>query len=172
MFRNRGACGIVVPTMKTLLAASLLAALPVLAACGGDDTTAQDPSTTSPSSPTTTGPGTYPSFAPQDYTYRLEVLCFCPMPGPAEVTVSGGEVVSAVLLRGGHGMAKGSEAPEYMERTINDVIDSANDPEADKVKVDWPDGQDYPSSVSVDQNERAMDDEVTYVVKDVSVSGG
>lgn len=158
--------------MKTLLAASLLAALPVLVGCGGDDTTAEDPSTTGPSSTTTAGPGTYPSFAPEDYTYRLEVLCFCPMPGPAEVTVQGGEVVSAVLVKGGQGMPKGSDAPEYMQLTINDVIDSANDPAADEVKVDWPDGQDYPSSVAIDQNKQAMDDEVTYVVKDVSVSGG
>lgn len=172
MFRNRKACGIVVPTMKTLIAATLLTALPALAACGGDDTTASDPSTPSPSASTTAGPGSYPSFAPEDYTYRLEVLCFCPMPGPAEVTVQGGEVVSAVLVKGSRGMPKGSDAPEYMQLTINDVIDSANDPQADDVEVDWPDGQDYPSSVAVDQSKQAMDDEVTYVVKDVAVSEG
>ena len=35
------------------------------------------------------------------------------------------------------------------------------------VKVEWPEGQDYPSSVFVDQDERMADEEIGYDVSDV-----
>ena len=110
-------------------------ALTVLAGCSGDDDgdTATDPAeksetTTAPTDgPTTDG---YPQFDAADYTFVLEQLCYCPVTGPVEVTVEDGEVTSAVITKGGQGMKKGSDAPEYLWITINDVIDRANDPEA------------------------------------------
>lgn len=161
--------------MKILLSAGAAAmALTVLAGCSGDDDgdTATDPAeksetTTAPTDgPTTDG---YPQFDAADYTFVLEQLCYCPVTGPVEVTVADGEVTSAVITKGGQGMKKGSDAPEYLWITINDVIDRANDPEAAQVDVDWPDGQDWPSTVAIDQIENAVDDEVTYTIRDVSV---
>ncbi|MEZ0578579.1 DUF6174 domain-containing protein [Nocardioides sp. MH1] len=162
--------------MKTLLsvAASALV-LTTLVGCSGDDGgTAKDPAagagstqTTEPTASPTVG--TYPELEAQDYTYVLEQQCFCPLAGPVRITVEDGKVTSSVVVKGGYGVKKGSEAPEYLWVTINDVIAHANDTKAAKVDVDWPEGQDWPSSVAVDHDVNAVDDEVSYIVKDVEI---
>lgn len=165
----------------------LLAALPLLllplSACGSDDgDRAADPASdgasdtssapgTPTGSPTATdtpsSSGAYPEFAPTDYVYRLRVLCFCPQVGTVEVTVTDGAVSDAVIAGGPR---KGQAAPEFTRLTINEVIAKANDPGAAKVQVEWPDGQDHPTSVQVDRIANAVDDEVTYAIKDVRVT--
>lgn len=172
------------PSHRPLAAglATVAALLAMLTACGheNDDETARDDSSTagspagSPATGTTThsdgaSQSTYPDFAPPDYTFRLEVLCFCPQVGAVRVEVRDGKVVSATTLGSGRGVRKGAEAPAYARKTINDVIALANDTTASSVKVTWPDGQDYPSSVAVDRMANATDDEVTYTVKNVRV---
>ncbi|MCL8024944.1 DUF6174 domain-containing protein [Nocardioides bruguierae] len=130
-----------------------------------------DPSTSPTAEPTV---GTYPGFGPTSYSYTLVVGCFCPDGGsPVRVTVVDDEVVSAVYLRGGGrgGVEKGQEAPAYRWVSLDDVIDAANDTEADQVVVDWPDGQDFPSAVAVDTDERMADEEISYQVRDVEVTG-
>ncbi|MFC7502605.1 DUF6174 domain-containing protein [Nocardioides sp. GCM10030258] len=110
----------------------------------------------------------YPDFAPQDYTYRLEVLCYCPQVGAVRVTVKDGKVTEAISTSG---EAKGQAAPEFARLSINDIIARANDPQVDEAEVTWPTGQDHPSVVALDQLRMATDDEVTYTIKDVAVSG-
>lgn len=167
--------------MKTLLSAAATAlALTTLAGCGGDDDggTAQDPASTPPStsdtSETTDEPtvGTYPEFAAESYTYLLDQVCFCPITGPVRITVEDGKVTSATVVRGAPGVEKGSEAPEYLWITLNDVIAQANDTTAADVDVVWPDDQDWPSKVAVDKIEMAIDDEITYLVRRVTVTEG
>lgn len=165
----------------------LLAALPLLllplSACGSDDgDRAADPASDTPSgTPSTTGTptgspsatdtpsstGKYPEFEAADYVYRLRVLCFCPQVGTVEVTVADGAVTDAVIAGGPR---KGQAAPEFTRLTINEVIAKANDPAAAKVQVEWPDGQDHPTSVQIDRIANAVDDEVTYAIKDVRVT--
>ena len=42
--------------------------------------------------------GDYVAYPHEDYSYDLEVMCFCPVGGqPIRVTVAGGEVTDAVL---------------------------------------------------------------------------
>ena len=161
--------------MKILLrAAATATALIAVTGCSGDDggDTATDGTSRTPTtggSTETVTSGEYPELAAEDYTYVLEQICYCPVTGPVKVTVEDGDVTSAVILQGGHAMKKGSDAPEYLRITINDVIARANDPEAAQVDVDWPDDQDWPTTVAVDQIENAVDDEVTYTIKDVQV---
>ena len=57
-----------------------------------------------------------------------------------------------------------------MQVTINDVIDAANDKRADSVTVRWPDGQDYPNSVWVDQDRNMADEERGYTIRNVELS--
>jgi hypothetical protein len=161
--------------MKILLGAAATAlALTALAGCSGDDTkTASDPaseppSTSEPADPPTVG--TYPEFDATDYSFVIEQQCYCPVTGPVRVTVEDGEITSAVVTKGGNGIKKGSDAPDYLNLTINDVIARANDTTAAKVEVDWPASQDWPNSVAIDQIAEAVDDEVTYVVSDVDVT--
>jgi hypothetical protein len=156
----------------------------LLAACGGGGATvahdpAPSPTTTSgsPSSSTsssTSAPptsGTYPHYEPADYGFDLVVSCFCAGANtPIRVTVLHAKVVGAVYL--GDSTGRGTEhagdtADKHYWLTINDVIDAANDTTAQKVKVDWPDGQGYPSSVYVDPSRRIADDEIGYAVSNV-----
>jgi hypothetical protein len=161
--------------MKILLGAAATAmALTVLAGCSGDNDdgdTATDPASTPTSSDSAEEPtvGTYPELAAEDYTYVLEQICFCPITGPVKVVVEDGEVTSAVVLEGGGGIKKGSDAPDYLWLTINDVIAQANDTEAADVQVTWPDGQNWPDQVQVDKVENATDDEINYLVSGVEV---
>ncbi|WP_435768890.1 DUF6174 domain-containing protein [Nocardioides sp. SYSU DS0651] len=164
-------------------AAGLLAsaAVGVLAGCAGeDDQRARDGGDRVAESPGdgptegsgtgSTGPGDYPEFEPDDYVYRLEVLCYCPQAGPVRVRVRDGDVVAARSL-GGRGVEKGDEAPEFARLTINEIIAQANDPEVDRVDVTWPEGQDHPSVVELDHLADAVDDEVTYTISRVRVTG-
>jgi hypothetical protein len=175
------------PTPMRRFALTLAAlTLPVaLAACGSDDSgddTATDPAPTAAPSPTgasspTASPtvGTYPEFAPTDYTYTLAVQCFCLYGGaPIEVTVEGGEVTEAVYGEDQDTSGRGNPTPgdpvdESLRLTINDVIAQANDTTAEKVTVDWPAGQDHPNEVRVDGSKGVADDEAVYTVSDVQV---
>jgi hypothetical protein len=160
--------------MRRALSTAVLttATLLALAACGDGSGTATDPSSSSTPTPTVQPTvGTYPAFEPGDYTYTLVVNCFCADGGvPIRVTVASGEVTDAVYARNGGGVKKGDPVEPYRRLTINDVIDAANDTEADQVDVVWPAGQDYPTSVHVDPDKRAMDEEIGYEVSDVTVA--
>ena len=152
-----------------------LALLLCLAACSGTDdaddassaasTGASDPSSSATTSAAPSpSASTYPRFAPKDYTYRLEVLCFCTQVGAVRVEVADGKVANAT---GVTGRLKGQRAPEFARLTINDIIARANDRSAAQVKVVWPRGQDHPTSVRIDAMKQATDDEVTYVIRKV-----
>ncbi|WP_193607330.1 DUF6174 domain-containing protein [Nocardioides lijunqiniae] len=165
-------------TLVPLLAASL-----VLVGCGAEDEpdTASDTGSGPASSPTSAPPstpaapptvGTYPEFGPEDYTFTLVVSCFCADAGvPMRVTVVDDEVTEAVYTRGGRGVTDGGPVPRGRWTSLDDVIAAANDTDAEKVEVDWPAGQDHPSSVSVDTSTRIADEEVGYAVSDVVVNG-
>ncbi|MEQ6902717.1 DUF6174 domain-containing protein [Nocardioides sp. YIM 152588] len=157
------------------LAVALAVALGLGASgCGGGDETATDTSgsATPASTGTTTGttgvPTTDGPFTAQDYTYRLEVICFCPIAGPVEVTVRDGEVANAVVLRGPE---KGQQAPEFYRLTIADIVAESENEANDEVKVVQPAGQAWPNRVSIDRDRRATDDEITYLVRDVRIDG-
>ena len=160
----------------TRLARALPAALLSLAlvGCGGDNPdVASDPGPTTSDPTPTAAPtvGTYPAFEPEDYTYTLVLTCFCVGGGtPVDVTVRDGEVAEAVYGADGRGAEAGKPADERLRLTINDVIAAANDTGAASVEVDWPEGQDYPTSVQVDENASTVDDELGYQVSDVEVS--
>jgi hypothetical protein len=159
------------------LAASAALLSLVLGGCGGDgDEVASDPGPATaeptPTAAPTAAPtvGTYPWFAPEDYTYTLVLACFCAGGGtPVDVTVRDGEVTDATYDGDGRGAEAGTPADKLMWLTINDVIDEANDTEAASVQVDWPAGQDYPNSVYVDEHLNTVDEERGYQVSQVVV---
>ncbi len=152
----------------------------LLAGCGGGSTVADPAAETSgsvsPSVSPSQGPsptvGTYPAYDPTDYTYTLSVSCFCLDSGvPIRITVEDGEVTAAVYAGDGRGVEKGQPADTFRWITINDVIDAANDTEAEVVTVRWPEGQDFPDSVSVDKSRQMMDEEIGYALSRVVVTG-
>ena len=154
-----------------LLAASLLTAL-ALTGCGDGDDTATDSGTEKAGGAPSESPtvGTYPDFEPQDYEYTLLVSCYCPDAGvPIRVTVSNGQA-EGVYAQKGSGFAKGDPVPAIRARSINDIISALNDAtKAESVTVEWPEGQDYPSDVYIDESSRIADEEIGYTISDVVV---
>jgi hypothetical protein len=174
--------------MRSLALSVAALAMPLaLAACGSDDDgdIASDPAPTSATATPTPTPtssptpaeeptvGTYPLFEPTDYTFELTVQCFCMGSGtPIEISVVNSEVVGALYAEddtGRGGTNAGDPADHAFWLTINDVIDKANDTEADRVEVDWPEGQDYPNRVYVDGSKNMADDEIGYEIAHVQV---
>jgi Family of unknown function (DUF6174) len=170
--------------LRTLWSAAALTATLALTGCGagstGDPDTAADPGTpagsSSPSpspspSPTpspTLEPGSYPAYPHDSYTYVLRLQCYCPSVGePIDVTVTDGVVTSAVWGRDGQGWTKGDDVGEWGQVTLDEIIDRANDTGAYEVEVDWAPGDDHPTRVSIDQDKRMVDEEITYLVSDV-----
>jgi Family of unknown function (DUF6174) len=162
--------------MTRLVLASAAAAISVLlTGCGGDgtDVASDPPPSTTEATPTGSPTATYPPFEPEDYTYTLVLACFCAGGGtPIDVTVRDGEVVDAVYDGDGRGVEAGTPADRFMWLTITDVIDAANDATAAgaaSVQVEWPAGQDHPTSVYVDQDTNMVDEEIGYHVSHVVV---
>jgi major membrane immunogen (membrane-anchored lipoprotein) len=111
----------------------------------------------------------WPAYDVPDYTYTLRTSCFCGDRGvPVTITVRDGKVVDAVYAHRGWGHAAGDPAGAWMRVSINDVIDAANDQDADQVRVVWPKGLDHPTSVWVDPDANAADEEIGYSVHDVT----
>ncbi len=149
-----------------------------VAACGGDDGTrvATDPAaseapTTAPVAPTVAPePGSLPDYPYADYAYTLEQRCFCAnIDQKYRVTVEGGKAVSVAWATPGKGHEVGDAVPDglYLMLSIQDIIDQGNDTKAAQVKVDWPAGQLYPTSVYIDQDRLIADEEVTWAISDV-----
>lgn len=111
----------------------------------------------------------WPAYDVEDYTYTLRTSCFCGDRGvPVVVTVRNGEATAAVYAHQGSGHAAGDPAGDWMRVTINDVIDAANTKHAYQVRVNWPKGQDYPTSVWVDRDQNIADEEIGYSIRNVT----
>ena len=163
--------------MKRVLAVFATVATLLLASCGGSgDESATDPEpiagggASEPSeTPKPSMIGDHPAYRHADYTYDLEVQCFCPYFGePVTVTVAGGEVSDAVWATKGPGHAKGDPvADEWLRLGIDDILKEAADPSYDEVLVTWPAGADHPAKVAIDKMADAVDDEITYLITNV-----
>lgn len=152
----------------------LLAATALVAGCGGArDGGAQDvggtprPSLGTPEPRPSGAP--WPAYDVADYTYTLRTACFCVDGGVAVVvTVLDGVATDAVYAHAGGGHAAGDPAGDWMRVTIDDIVDAANTKDAYQVRVRWPQGQPYPSSVYVDRDANTADEEIGYSIRDVT----
>ncbi len=164
-------------TSTALATAALTLAL---GGCGGEDEVARDEPTPtgSPSSePAPSSPPDDGGFAPTNYSYTLEVSCYCPYAAvPVRVSVEDDTVVDAVFERGGGrgGAVRGEQAPELLRLSIEDVLAEAQEAEsagAHEVTVAWPDESEHPTEVYIDRNETAVDEEVGYALSGLEVVG-
>lgn len=165
-------------TRAVLATASLTLLLgATLSGCGreSEEPIATEPTpesaSSSPASPSAEPTvGTYPAFAHDDYDFTVRVSCFCMDAGvPVRVEVRGGKVEAASYLTKGPGHKAGQRAPEFRWVTLADIVAAANDTKAARVDVTWPSGQEYPTTVYVDQDEMMADEEIGYDVSDVEV---
>jgi hypothetical protein len=177
------------PVRRVTRSAAAAAALSILlAACasdrGQDDVVDNPTKTAEPTTAPTAATGSpgpspagsttetkYPAFVPETYTFQLVINCFCMGADvPIRVTVAHAVAVDATYAADGAGVKAGEPAAEAFWLTINDVIDAASDTSVARVDVDWPDGQDYPTTVHVDRAVDATDDDIVYTIGDVHVS--
>lgn len=161
--------------MKRHLVPLLVGAAVLVAGCGSAADVAVDGTGGTPAASPRTTPHPHPTAAPwpaydvPDYTYTLRTMCFCADRGvPVVVTVRDGEAIKAVYAHRGWGHAAGEPADGWLQVSINDVIDAANTRHADRVRVVWPKGQNHPTSVWVDPDANAADEEIGYSVHDVT----
>jgi hypothetical protein len=163
------------PRVATVVALLMAGAL-ALAGCGAGDEVAHGRPEPAPATTGTADPhpsGAWPAYGAENYSYTLRIGCFCIDRGvPVTVTVRDGKVVDAVYVHKGVGHAAGAPAARFMRVTINDIIDAANTTHAYQVKVRWPDGQDYPTSVWVDKDANMADEEIGYSIHHVTVAQG
>jgi hypothetical protein len=147
----------------------------VLGGCSGGDEVARDEP--APQEPAATSPADDGGFAPSDYDYTLTTACFCPYGGvPVRVSVRADSVVGAVFARGGGrgGAVRGEDAPESLALSIEDLLARAEEARAQgahEVRVRWPEGAEAPSEVSIDRDERMVDEELGWTISDVDVLG-
>jgi hypothetical protein len=123
-------------------------------------------------------PATHVAAGPRDawhaagidsYTVTVDRMCFCPEVGPLTVTVAGDEVVS--VRRRGEEIALDDPALESWPLTVEDLFDEVDDAErtADDVVVSYDTELGYPTRIAIDRWKNAVDDEVTFVARDLQV---
>jgi hypothetical protein len=102
---------------------------------------------------------------PADYRFTVDVRCFCPTAEPVEVTVSDGQVVSARPAPPEYWSAVVVPVPDLF-RLVGELRGSA-----DSVDVSYDAELGFPTDISVDRITEAVDDEVSYVVTDLTPLG-
>jgi hypothetical protein len=134
-------------------------ALSTLAGCAGE-----------PSTSVAQGPrGTWAGAGIDDYTITIERMCFCPDVGPYEVAVEDGEAVS--VSKDGEEVPLDDASLATWPLTVDDLFAEIDEAErtADEVTVVYDATLGYPTRISIDRIEDAIDDEMSFVVRDLRV---
>ena len=104
-----------------------------------------------------------------DYAMTLQRSCFCPVPdytGPFAVAVEEGELASVML----EGAAVDVERGMTVE-ALFDLVSDAYARDAVRIDVEYDAEYGFPSSVSIDYDERIADEETGYTVTDFQPAG-
>lgn len=147
-------------------------ALPLLlalAACGGQGHSTQTlppaQAQTSPTPTATPSAGSrdrWRSAGSDDYSFTLQLQCYCPTFGDHRVTVVDDRVARVEAVGG-----RESRALERFEVTIDDLFDLIEQKDgASSVRADYDSQYGYPTRVEVDPEPNSIDDEYTYLVSD------
>jgi len=108
------------------------------------------------------------------YSFELGIGCFCWYADvlPATIEVKDGEIVSMVLVNG-EAILPGEMFYEDFARygTIDNVFEATKSAldEADKIEITYDEQYGFPSKVSIDYIELAMDDELSLYVSSFQV---
>ena len=104
-----------------------------------------------------------------DYELTVRRLCFCGFVEPVRVKVINGVIVSRTDL------STGEPVPEIYASSYPDVpglfaiVEQASI-DADEFEADFDPSYGYPTEISIDWIENAVDDEVAYVVETFTIS--
>ena len=102
-----------------------------------------------------------------DYTYTLDVICFCTISGRFQVTVADGEVVEVTSADTG---AVDLESPDnfmtYDVEGLFALVDDWGGQTADNMLAAFDPELGYPVEIRIDSITNAIDDELTFFVSD------
>jgi len=105
-----------------------------------------------------------------DYSYVLRRGCFCPeeYTSPVQITVIGDAVSSAVYAEDS-ALAGEPVVDDYETMTIDDLFDftASAITEADKIEIEYDATYGYPSSIQIDYQLMAADDELSVSASDL-----
>jgi len=107
----------------------------------------------------------------QNYRYRLEVGCFCPVEaiGPVDIEVRNNATASGKYTADGRAVNNEFfQNYDTMDKLFKVIQDAINE-EADSIKVTWDDQYGFPAVISLDPIKLAVDDERTLTVTNFSV---
>lgn len=110
-----------------------------------------------------------------EYSFEFNWVCFClrEWVAPVRLTVSGGEVVSAVFVESGEPVTDASQFDFY--ETIGglfDQIQDAIDRAAESIRVEYHPTEGYPISSFIDYDARIADEERGFNASGLSVNQG
>ncbi len=97
-----------------------------------------------------------------EYTYTLQITCFCPpeITQPVVVRVSQDSILSVVNAANGEPVDGSLLGNFYTVDDLFDVVQDAIDGEAQQLSVTYDADLHYPSSIVIDYDERAIDEEL------------
>ena len=104
---------------------------------------------------------------PQDYSFTLFRRCYCWIDSPMRITVHGDSITSIVLL-GPEVIPPGRKLTAPTVSGLFDIIMRALSQNAAKVSVHYDHDLGFPHSLYVDWYEDYADDEIRYIVTDVT----
>ncbi len=108
--------------------------------------------------------------APATYEFTYLRLCFCPNVSPARILVDGGLVIRVIDVESSTTLPaeRNTEFPTVEELYIE--LDDLIRLEPFRLEVKYDPELGYPSFVSVDIEERVVDEEFSYTVEDLAAS--
>ncbi len=110
------------------------------------------------------------SAAPATYEFTYLRLCFCPNVSPARILVDGGLVIRVIDVESSTTLPaeRNTEFPTVEELFIE--LDELIRLDPFQMEVQYDPELGYPSFVSVDIEERVVDEEFSYTVEDLTAS--
>lgn len=108
-----------------------------------------------------------------DYSYRLQVLCFCPpeITDPVIVEVSQDSIIAVVDAASGEPVDSARFRNYYTVAGLFDVIENAIDREAHELVVTYDAVLHYPTRIIIDPIEQAVDEELSLLASDLLPGG-
>ena len=107
----------------------------------------------------------------RNYTYTLQIGCFCPsdITSPVTVMVLDGETYSVVYQRDGQPVTNSVfDAVNTIEDLFKIIRDAINE-KVDKLTVEFDPILGYPETISIDPMETAVDEERAYTILDFAL---
>jgi hypothetical protein len=103
----------------------------------------------------------------EDYSFQLDVICYCTISGRFQVTVENGEAVEVTTESGPVDLAAPDRFMDYeIEGLFNLLSDWGGEQAPDAVLASFDPETGYPIEVRIDSIRNAIDDELTYFVSE------